>query len=42
MFYSTEEPGNLGKAILVAVVSFVACLLFTVLLYRDRTAESMV
>ena len=37
MFYSAEEPGNLMKAILVAVVSFVACAVFTVLLYRDKT-----
>lgn len=42
MFYSTEEPANLGKAILVAGVSFVACLLFTVLMYRDRTTVSTV
>ncbi len=36
MFYSAEEPGNLVKAILVAAVSFVACLVFTVLLYKDK------
>lgn len=42
MFYSAEEPGNLGKAVLVAAVSFAACLFFTVLLYRDRATESTV
>lgn len=36
MFYSADEPDNLLKAILVAAVSFAACLLFTILLYRDK------
>lgn len=36
MFYSGEEPDNLMKAILVAVVSFAACMAFTLLLYRDK------
>lgn len=40
MFYSAEEPDNLMKAVLVAVVSFVACAAFTLLLYRDKGDEN--
>lgn len=40
MFYSTDEPSNLLKAAVVAVVSFAASFLITVLIYRDtQTAE---
>lgn len=35
MFYSAEEPSNLGKAVIVGAVSFVASLIITVLIYRD-------
>jgi len=37
MFYSAREPDNLMKALLVGAVSFVACLVFTILLYRDKS-----
>ncbi len=36
MFYSADEPGNLAKAVIVGVVAFVASLLITVFIYRDR------
>lgn len=36
MFYSAEESDNLMKAVVVAVVSFVACAAFTLLLYKDK------
>lgn len=36
MFYSTEEPYNLVKAIIVGVVSFVASFMITAILYRDK------
>lgn len=37
MFYSVEEPGNLIKAIAVAVLSFINCAVITMALYRDKT-----
>lgn len=36
MFYSTEEPMNLMKAIIVGVVAFVVSFIVTVLVYRER------
>ncbi len=36
MFYSAQEPDNLIKAAAVGAVSFAACAVFTVLLYRDK------
>lgn len=36
MFYSAEEPGNLIRAIVVAVVSFICCAVLTMALYRDQ------
>lgn len=35
MFYSVEEPNNLLKAIIVAVVAFAASFLITAVVYRD-------
>ena len=35
MFYSVDEPNNLVKAVIVAVVAFVASLIITAALYRD-------
>ncbi|MCM1123064.1 MAG: PTS transporter subunit EIIC [Eubacterium sp.] len=35
MFYSVDEPNNLMKAVIVAVVAFVASLIITAALYRD-------
>lgn len=36
MFYSVEEPNNLMKAILVAVVSFICCTVLTMVLYKEH------
>lgn len=36
MFYSTDEPTNLMKAILVGVVAFVVSFVITVFVYRDQ------
>lgn len=35
MFYSVEEPNNLWKAVVVAVVAFAASFFITALMYRD-------
>lgn len=40
MFYSADEPNNLMKAIIVAVVSFAASFAITAVIYRDTGAEA--
>ncbi len=39
MFYSVDEPDNLMKAIIAAVVALVASFIITALLYRDAEAD---
>lgn len=39
MFYSVEEPNNLLKAIVVAVVAFAASFIITTFVYRDAEKE---
>lgn len=41
MFYHVEEPGNLVKAIIVGLVSFVASMVITALVYRDTQQEAV-
>lgn len=36
MFYSTEEPTNLMKAVIVGVVAFVVSFIITAVVYRDQ------
>lgn len=36
MYYSADEPINIGKAVLVGCVSFMASFLITAAIYRDR------
>ena len=36
MFYSTEEPGNLVKAVIVGAVAFVTSFMVTALVYREN------
>lgn len=39
MFYSDKEPGNLFKAILVGVLSFVASFILVLLIYKEQGDE---
>lgn len=41
MYYNEAEPANLGKAILVGSISFVASFLITALLYQDNKSTNI-
>lgn len=40
IFYSADEPNNLVKAVIVALVSFIASFVITAVIYRDTDAET--